>query len=195
MSTVKDIITKNSHFVDVFFDGNVPQNIRDFFSGAKPIQESYNDKTIYFTEYTPSEKAKCSITISATEQIQIDAQNRYDYVERFKRSKYADISLVDSIVSSKSEKIAINAHFHVGDLCGDYAETRIKSFGCNDYHQYKRTIERIEKIVSKAQSGAILRVWYGHNARDLCGFMYLLNQLRGVNCTIIEIEEIGRAHV
>ena len=188
MSTVKDIITKNSHYVDVFFDGNVPQNIRDFFSGAKPIQESYNDKTISFTEYTPTEKNKRSITISSAEQKQMDTISRYDYVERFKKSKYADIGLVDSIVSSKSERITVNSHFHIGDLCGDYAKTRTKSFGGNDYHQYRKTIEQIEKIVSKARSGAILRVWYGHNARDLCGFMYLLDKLQGTACTIIELE-------
>ena len=44
------------------------------------------------------------------------------------------------------------------------------------------------------KNGAILRVWYGHNARDLCAFMYLLNQLRGVNCTIIELELPDEVH-
>ena len=194
MSDIKKLITKDAYFVDVFFDRTVPQNIHDFFSGAKPIQESYEDKTISFTEYTPAGKTKHSVTISSAEQEQMDIKSRYDYVERFKRSKYADISLVDSIVSSKSEKITINSHFHVGNLLGDYAETRTKSFGGNNYHQYQKTIDQIEKIVSKAQSGAILRIWYAHNAKDLCGFMHLLDKLREVNCTIIELELPDEVH-
>lgn len=194
MSDIKQFITQDAYFVDVFFDRNVPQNIRDFFAGAKSIQESYEDKTFSFTEYTPEGTNDRSITISAAKQEQMDAQSRYDYVGRFKRSKYADIGLVDSIVSSKSEKITVNSHFHIGDLCGDYAETRTKSFGGNDYHQYQKTIDQIEKIVSKAQSGAILRIWYGHNSKDLCGFMYLLDKLRGITCTIIELELPDEVH-
>lgn len=194
MSNIKDIIAKGTRFVDVFFSRNMPENIRDFLNGAKPIQESYEDKTISFVEYTPTEKNNRSIVISAKKQLQLDTQSRYEYLERFKRSKYADIGLVDAIVCSKSEKITINSHFHIGDLLGDYATTRINSYGGDDYHQYARTIEQIEKVVSEVQNGAILRIWYGHNARDLCGFMHLLDKLRGVNCTIIELELTDEVH-
>lgn len=193
MFDVKKLITQDAYFVDVFFDRNLPQSIRDFFAGAKPIRKSYEDKTFFYNAYT-SRKKDCSIVISAEKQLQMHIQSRYDYVERFKRSKYADISLVDSIISSKSEKIVINSHFHVGDLLGDYAQTRINSFGKDDYHDYQGTIDQIQKIVSKAQSGAILRVWYGHNARDLCGFMYLLDKTQGIDCTIIELELPDEVH-
>ena len=194
MSTVKDIITKGTRFVDVFFDRNIPENVSDFLYGAKPTKEHYEDRTISFTEYTPAGKQNHCITVSAEEQRRRSTQNRYNLVERFKRSKYADIDIVDAIVCSESERIAINAHFHICDLVGDYATTRIKHLGKDDYHQYAGTIEKIEKIVSVVKNGAILRVWYGHNARDLCGFMYLLNQLRGVNCTVIEIEAPEEIH-
>ena len=188
MSTVKDVITKGAHFVDVFFDRNIPENVRDFLYGAKPTKEHYENKTISFTEYTPAGKQNHCITVSAEEQRLRSTQNRYDLVERCKRSKHADIDIVDAIVCSESEKIAINAHFHVCDLVGDYATTRIKHLGKDDYHQYAGTIENIEKIVSAVKNGSILRVWYGHNARDLCGFMYLLDKLQGITCTIIELE-------
>ena len=194
MSNVKDIITKGTRFVDVFFDRNIPNNVRDFLYGAKPIRESYEDKTISFVEYTPTEKNDCSIVISAEKQMQLDTQSRNDYVERFKRSKYADIGLVDAIVCSESERIAINAHFHICDVVGDYVTTRINHLGEDDYHQYARTIENVEKIVSAVKNGAILRVWYAHNARDLCGLMYLLEKLQDVNCTIIELELPDEVH-
>ena len=188
MKNVKDIICQNSKFIDVFFNRNPPENIRDFFVGARPINETYEDKIVSFTEYTPSGATYKKVTISADNQRRIATQHRCDYIEYFKSNKHADVELVEAIVLSESEKIAINSHFHVGELLGDYAEVRIKSFGNNEYNCYQGTIEVMDEIVSKVQNGEILRVWYGHNARDLCGLMSLLKKLNNVDCTIIELE-------
>jgi len=194
MANVKDVIKNGDRFVDVFFGRSVPTNVSFFLYGASPVKKCYKNETISFTEYTPTQKIERSITFSAEEQRQRCAQKRYDYIERFKRSKYADIELVDAIVSSESEKIAINAQFHIGELVGDYAATRKKHPGRDDFHNYVKTVEAIEKIVSEARGGAVLRVWYGHNARDLCGYMYLLDKLRDIDLTVIEFEAPEEIH-
>ena len=143
MANVKDVIKNGDRFVDVFFDRSVPTNVSFFLHGASPVKKCYKNETISFTEYTPTQKIERSITFSAEEQRQRCAQKRYDYIERFKRSKYADIELVDAIVCSKSEKIAINAQFHIGDLVGDYAAARKKHPGRDDFHHYAKTVEAI----------------------------------------------------
>lgn len=188
MKNIESVLCENSKFIDVFFQRNLPENIRDFFIGAKPIKSKYEDITFSFTEYTPSGKADQKATISADFQLQTAIRKRNDYIERFKGNKYANVELVEALVLSESEKICINSHFHVGELIGDYAEIRIKSCGNNDYHCYQGTIDIMEEIVGKVRNGAIPRIWYGHNAQDLCGLMSLLYKLKDIDCPIIELE-------
>ena len=188
MKDIRSINFEGKNIIDVFFSRSVPENVRDFLSGAKPIKETYVDKTVSFTEYTPTQKNNVEITISAEDLMEFHKESRHNYIERFKKNKHADIALVDHLIEKNSRKVSVDAQFHVGLLSGDYAKTRIECFGEATFHLYHKTIEVMEEIAKEAEKGTIIRVWYAHNAQDLCGLMSLLDKLKEIDCTIIEFE-------
>lgn len=188
MSEIKDTICQNSKFIDVFFGINIPQNIKLFFSSAKGPKPTYEDETVCFCEYSCDGKTYKKTLITKDEQLHIDTYARNQCVERFRKNKYADIEFVDALILSESEQVFLNSHFNFGDLKGDYTKTRINAYGKDDLLFYQSTIDKIQEIVCKVKDGKILRVWYGHNALDLCGLMRLLYELKDINCRIIEFE-------
>lgn len=188
MADIKNIDFTNEKIIDVFFERNAPVNIDLFLNGIKPVKNAYSDKTVSFVEHTPTEKKKVKLTVSGKERLKIDMQTRHDYIERFKNNKHADVELVERLMLNESKRFSINSFFHVGSLSDDYAASRIKAFGNNDFHSYQKTVDTMNEIALNAQSGAILRVWYAHNSLDLCGLMSLLHRLKDIDCTIIELE-------
>ena len=188
MSNIKDIDFRTGNFVDVFFARNIPIHVRSFLHGAQPLKESYKDLTVPFTEYTRQGNAKGIMTFSAERQHAAHIKSRYEYLERFRNNKHADVDLVERFVLATNKMCTINSHFHIGSLSQDYAQSRIDTFGHDDYNQYHSTVEAMDMIADYAQNGAILRIWYAHNACDLCGFMALLHRLEHIDCTVIELE-------
>ncbi len=48
MNNIKDIMSRESNFIDVFFTRNIPEHIRDFLIGAKATKNEYKDVIISY---------------------------------------------------------------------------------------------------------------------------------------------------
>lgn len=98
---------------------------------------------------------------------------------------------------SYKDVVCLYLHLDVGDLTeGVFSEKRIASvnaltddpwlygegfFNKKEQKAKKQTLERIKK---HAQSGEKIRVWYSMDAIEMCSFMFLMSELRGIDCDI-----------
>lgn len=187
MKDIKDIDSQKNLFIDVIFNRYTTEFVEEFFHGAKPADIVKEEITAILNKHNKNRNTK-EKNAFAESLMRSHAEKRQEYVDRFKNNKRADVELVDKIILAKRERFFLNSMFHVGKLSDDYAESRTKAFGNDDFYHYRHTIDGMDEIAAKAEAGAILRVWYAHNATDLCGLMALLHRLRHIECTVIELE-------
>jgi hypothetical protein len=98
------------------------------------------------------------------------------------------VELINAWFDKRPTTIFLDSYYHFDDLSNDYVNVRISKYGDNLFNFFNNTITKINRVVESAKEGALIRVWYAHNAKDLCGLMNLLYRLKDIECDIIELE-------
>lgn len=88
---------------------------------------------------------------------------------------HLDVGNLSEGIFSKKRKAAINALYRDPWLYGE---------SIYNWRYWKKKTETLERIKEHARNGGEVRVWYSMDVKDLCGYMFLLSELKDINCEV-----------
>ncbi len=88
---------------------------------------------------------------------------------------HLDVGDLSKGVFSRERKIAVNRMFRDPWL---YGESIYLS------RHWKKMAQTLENIKEHARNGGQLRVWYSMDVKDLCGYMFLMSELKDITCEV-----------
>lgn len=189
---------KENMIIDIFADEK--NSLRTFLNGAKRVKEKYEDLRFSMTEHTPEGSKRVEKFIPADKIAELRREKREALFDKFIDNKYFDAPLVDKILSFDNEFCVMNLNLALSDISDEkfydgrlaYVHNQIVVYLGGEESEAKEIVDNqlklVDKIIDYAKKGYTLRFWCSHNNEDLCSLYYLINRLRGIDCSIILLD-------
>ena len=188
---------KDNKIIDIF--ANYVNSLRSFLH-AKTVKEKYEDLRFTMTEHTPEGSKRVEKLIPADKIKELSRERREALFDKFIDNKYFDAPLVDKILSFDNEFCDINLNLALSDIADEkfydgrlaYVHNQIVIYSGGKESEAKEIVDNqlqlVDRIIDYAKNGYTIRFWCSHNNEDLCSLYYLMNQLRGIDCSIILLD-------
>jgi hypothetical protein len=102
---------------------------------------------------------------------------------------FAEAGVIKHVLGKKNSDIFIlYEDLDVGDISNKLNESRFNY--CLSEKERKKLVKYYEKslseVIKKAKKGETIRVWRSNAPYSMCGFLYLTNELEGIDCNVID---------
>lgn len=195
---ILDYQSKENKMIDIFV-GDM-DSLRTYLVGTKKVKEKYEDLRFTMTEYTPKGSKEVEKFIPADKIAEMRRLNRAERFDKFVENKHFDAQLVDKMLSFNNEFCTLNLHLALSDISDEnfydgrlaYVYNQMVIYLGAEESEAKEIVDYqlqlVEKIIDFAKNGYTLRFWCSYNNEDLCSLYYLMNRLRGIDCSILLLE-------
>ncbi|MBO5525930.1 MAG: DUF1835 domain-containing protein [Clostridia bacterium] len=191
-----DYQCKENKMIDIFAgDMDV---LRSYLVLTK--REKYEDLRFSMTEYAPEGSKRVEIFIPSHKIAKMGREKREELFDKFIDNKYFDALLVDKMLSFDHEICVMDLDLALSDIADDqfydgrlaYVHNQIVVYLGGEESEAKEIVDNqlqsVEKIIDYAKNGYTLRFWCSHNNEELCSLYYLVNRLRGIDCSILLLD-------
>lgn len=193
-----DYRCKDNTMIDIFV-GDIDV-VRSYLCLTKRVKEEYEEFRFSMTEYTLEGSKKTESIIPDDKIAEMMREKRKALFDKFVSNKYFDAPLVDKLLSFDNEFCVMNLNLALSDISDEnfydgrlaYVHNQIVVYLGGEEREAKEIVDNqlkvVDKIINYAKNGYTLRFWCSHNNEDLCSLYYLMNRLRGIDCSIILLD-------